>query len=86
MAACSPWQTSSTSLAASSPSSSTRAEVRGSVAAVAWGCAGRAETEIRAGRLRAAEADAEEALTVALQYDVGVVVPSALAYLAEVHL
>jgi DNA-binding CsgD family transcriptional regulator len=56
---------------------------RGAIAAVASGCAARAGTELRAGRLADAEADAREALTIAVEHDLGGVVPMAVAHLVD---
>jgi DNA-binding CsgD family transcriptional regulator len=60
-----------------------RGRERGAVASVAWGCAIRAETELRAGKLAEAETDASEALTIALDHDVGIVVPAVVASLVD---
>ncbi len=63
-----------------------RGRARGEVAAVAGACAMRADAELRAGRLLDAEADAREALALAREHGIGVVVPSASATLGEVLL
>jgi DNA-binding CsgD family transcriptional regulator len=57
--------------------------IRGSVVAATFGYTTRADVEFRAGRLAETEADANQALTLALEYGLDLIVPGALTHLVD---